>query len=353
MRRERGGSSHRCRGATARHRLREPAWIRTRRASPASTCGHDGLRRRDDRTRLPRRRAGRDGHRHRDDHGSRHRQVRRHRERRVHRRRHRGNRRRHRHRRDDRPVRRRDDPDDRRLREPGEPSGSAWHPGSGGEAWSRDWDGVRRGEVHPDLRGDDLLHPERVRRRPDEVHPGPEPDAGRRVADRPVPERDAARGARRVRTSRDCCRRAVPSVPAWGREQWALWAPTLPVPRGRVPPEQPVPRERQVLRVSEPGQRVPGRREPTGPEPARRAPRVLLRPVPRGPPEPASDRGGGRPASGLRRFRTDGRRSTVPRRRTRTGTTHGDVARPVLPRSTTPTSRTRPALSAERVDPCW
>jgi len=296
---------------------------------------------------LPRR-AGRDGHRRRDDHGSR--RLREHpRERRVHRRRHRGSRHRHRHRRDDRPVRRRDDPDDRRLREPDEPSGSAWHPGSGEEASSRDWDGVRRGEVRPDLQADDPLRRLRERRVRDEVHPVREPDGEHRGEGRPVPVRDGEPGARQVRTSTGCYRREAPSDPAWDRDRRESRGRTAPVLRERPmqrgppvlpgwePPERVLPdgwvRARRVPALRElPGPRVQPEREP------RVRPGLRVRPELR---VPAWVRAGVHPAWGRRR--TDVRWVPANRRSARTGTTPGGVERPGLPRSTTRTSRTRPA----------
>jgi hypothetical protein len=162
------------------------------------------------------RRADRDGHRRRDDRGNHLRELlhREHLHRHLRRRRelrHRGtHRRRHR---DDRRERHRDGPDDlRRHRARDERNEQALHPGSGEEAWSRGWDGVR-----PDLR------PDAVRREPDEV-----PDA------------------RRVPRSTGCYRREVPSVPDAVRRALRRWTVRpeprgLPVPTLREQPEPDVP----------------------------------------------------------------------------------------------------------------
>jgi hypothetical protein len=158
---------------------------------------------------------------------------------------------------DDHRERHRDDPDVRRHRARDERNEQALHPGSGEEAWSRGWDGVR-----PDLQADEV-HPgrepdgDRPDPEPDEVHPGREPDG-----DRPDPEPDENRpglrpdavrrepdevpDARRVPRSTGCYRREVPSVPDAVRRALRRWTVPpeprgLPVPMLREQPEPGVP----------------------------------------------------------------------------------------------------------------
>lgn len=144
----------------------------------------------------------------------------------------------------------------------------AWHPDSGGEAWSRGWDAGRRDGDRPD-RQPDADHPDPE---PDDRHPGRHPDGGhpdrdagsdrgrdadhsgrgpdeRRPDPEPGPEPDAARDARE-RRRRDCCRRAGPSDPASDRPG---------AERRSVPERQPAqPRD------------APRRQEPAGPDAERR-----------------------------------------------------------------------------------
>ena len=189
---------------------------------------------------LPLRRADRDGHRRRDDRGI-HRPELLHREH-LHRHRRRERRRRGIHRRrhpDDHRERHRDDPDVRRHLARDERNEQALHPGSGEEAWSRGWDGVR-----PDLQADEV-HPgrepdgDRPDPEPDENRPGLHPDAVRREPDE-VPD------ARREPRSTGCYRREVPSVPDAVRRALRRWTVPpeprgLPVPMLREQPEPGVP----------------------------------------------------------------------------------------------------------------
>lgn len=180
--------------------------------------------------RLLLRRAGPDGHRRQDVHGSRLRALRLpelHRERLVRRRR--GSHRRLRRHPDVRPVRRRDDPGDL-LQVRDEPNVSASHPGSGEEAWSRGSDEVRPGpepdEVRPGLVPGGY-HPEV---QPGEVRPGPEPDDHcLRGAVNRVPDEEL--DARSVPRSTGC----FPHVAPWGQ----AWVPVRPVEVQKAPPEPP------------------------------------------------------------------------------------------------------------------
>lgn len=300
-------------------------------------------------------RAGRDGHHHRDGRGNRRPRERRRRERREHRRHHRGSHHRRR-RRDDRRARRPDVRDGHPQRGPDEPNETASHRASAEAAWSRGWGADRRDGVHPDREPDgghpdrepdaDRPDPARERRRRDGVHPGP-------VAVRSVPEPDAARAARPERTSRGCCRPVVPSDPAWVREPQAgtgLPVPTRRAPRVRREPQAPPGRRGSPPRVR---RDVPGWAAATEPPEPRPGP---PRPAPRARrPVRAWVRDADRPAwarSRCRcscrcpcscRYRRCSHWSPGRRRNRRRGTTPEGVGRPVLPRSTTRTSRTRPA----------
>nr|NIL79036.1 hypothetical protein [Rhodococcus kroppenstedtii] len=250
------------------------------------------------------------------------------------------------HRRRDDHRARRDDPDDRH-RGPDVRRGTAWHPGSGAGASSRGSAGDHRDAGHPDRPGDDRHRPAEPHRRRDGDHPDREPDAVRRDADHPDREPDAVPDARSERRSTGCCRRAAPSDPA-------------------SDPERPGAQEHRRARRARPG---PAEREsvPTGPAQPDAAVRASapMRPEPAepgsvqtvlpAPAEPASGRGAEHPAWGrTRRPRFRCRRTPAPRHhRWRRGTIHADVAPRVLPPWTTPTSRTRPAPSSERVDPYW
>lgn len=260
-------------------------------------------------------------------------------------RRHRGiHRRRHR---DDRPVRRRDGRAVRRGRAPGVPNATAWHPGSGEEAWSRGWGEVRPGRepdgVHPDLQPDEVHPgPEPGEVRPDlqldEVHPGREPD-GYRHPGAEHREPDGVPVVPPERTSTGCFRHEAPSVPAWDREPLASGLPVLwdvlhpeSLPMRRELPEQraqpeleppdvraqdvPVSASGAMLRASAPVWMPPVLLEQPGP---------LLRVLPESDAEPAWGRAAvhraWRPCSASVHPRCG--RCLRGRPTSRTGTTHG------------------------------
>ncbi len=217
------GSSRHCRAVTARRRRPAPACSRTRRVSPASTCGRAGAHPRDGRTRRRHRRAGRDG-RHRHHPG------------------------------------RRDGPENRRerrlLRRPHRRRGSYRHRCPSGPLAHRA--GHRRAEVRPSARGGavhrdhrDAVACCRAKRQDAARRAGP-PRVG-------VPA-DAGWAGRRVAMRTGCCRRAGYGRPASasGRDarpgsyrgaravgRWAVRGSALPADRAvaglKAPTAVPVP----------------------------------------------------------------------------------------------------------------